>query len=126
MQPLDTTAGTFANAIFLPAEDNRRLIILVHEPRSHNADDTGIPFFPSHYNSGQIIHIHTGQFRFGLGQNILFNGLPLAVEHIQFHSQGFRFRIILGQQQFHALAGRTDTPGRIQPGRQPKAHMTGI
>ena len=105
MQPFDTAAGTLADAVLLLAEDNGRLVIFIHQTRSHNADYAGIPLLPGHHNGRQVVHIHTDKFSLGLGQNFLFDTLPLTVEHIQLHSQRFCFRLILGEQKFHTLAG---------------------
>ena len=126
MKSLNAAARALANTILLDTHDNRRLVIAVHQTRSHNADDTRIPIFPGHHDSWHIIRVFSRQLCFSQLQDILLDCLTLAIQHIKFRRQLIGFFLAFRKQQPDAFDARTNPSCRIEPRSQLKADMTGI
>src|SRR5207253_2256289 len=118
----DAPPGT-ASDLAIPADEECRSPVALHEPRGHDPDDTWMPPLRREYQ-GAVLR---PQRRLGQGHRFiedpLIHRLAPGVQGLQLTRNPRRLGGIVGQEQAEAVPRLADAAGGIEPWREDESHV---
>ena len=122
VQRRNAAAAALRHAVLAQTDKNRRQMILLHEARGHNADNSLMPAGRRQHNR-RIYMLLLRQKLLCLLHNLAADFLTQAVFLIQLLCNRLSLRCILRNQQLHSQLCVLQTTYSIQPRRQAKADI---
>ncbi len=125
---IPNAAGRALPRVLLQRDEHRRPAVAVHDPRSDDPDDAGMPFLARQHDrpagiAGQVAGLdHLG----GLGEDLPLGRLSPSVLAFQVSGDLLCTSSVGQCEQFDGQLGMTHAPGGVEPRGEPEAHMLAV